>query len=361
LKDFDPNSAYPYYEGMSVMSPANKQKQMGLITNLVNDMTIKGASQDELARAVRHSMVVIDAEKHKLDYKQSAVVNNIKQLREKYQKEPGAAKAGGASTLISRAKSEQRIQQRLPRRAAEGGPIDPLTGKKMFRSEPESYVNKEGKVIVRTLKTTKLAVAEDAFSLVSKPGTQMEAIYATHSNKLKALANQARKETLSIKNIPYSASAKKTYAEEVASLNSKLALAKRNAPLERQAQLISNAAVSAKRQFDPNLDPDDIKKLKSQELAIARHRTGADKQDIVFTPNEWAAIQAGAIAPSKLKEMLDNANMDNVKEMAMPRTSTAMSSADHQRAVTMLASGYTQAEVAQAVGVSVTTLKNNMK
>lgn len=361
LKNFDPKSAYPEYPGMVRMTSAGTQKQMGLITNLITDMTIKGATQDELARAVRHSMVVIDAEKHGLDYKQSAINNNIRQLREKYQKEPGATKAGGASTLVSRAKSEKRIEKRLPRRAQEGGPIDPLTGKKMYREEPESYVNKQGVRIIRTEKSTKLAVAEDAFSLVSKPGTQMETIYANHSNRLKALANQARKESLSIKNIPYSPSAKKTYATEVASLNAKLATAKRNQPLERQAQLIANAAVSAKRRADPNLDADDIKKLKSQELATARYRTGADKQDIEFTPNEWAAIQAGAITPSKLKDMLDNANLDNVKQLAMPRTTTALSGAAHQRAITMLASGYTQAEVASALGVSVTTLKNNLQ
>ncbi len=43
----------------------NTQTEMGKISNLITDMT-KGATQDEFARAVRHSMVVIDAEKHKL-------------------------------------------------------------------------------------------------------------------------------------------------------------------------------------------------------------------------------------------------------------------------------------------------------
>lgn len=360
LKDFDPRSSYPAYPGMPKMKPATKQKQMGLISNLITDMTIKGASQDELARAVRHSMVVIDAEKHNLDYKASAINNNIKQLRDKYQKEPGSTKSGGASTLLSRAKSEIRVPKRLPRRAAEGGPINPETGRKEFRSQPESFVDRQGKLVIRTRKSTKLAEAEDAFSLVSKPGTQMETIYANHSNRLKALGNQARKETLYIKNIPYSKSARQTYAAEVTSLNAKLALAKKNQPLERQAQLLANAAISAKRQSNPNLDADDIKKLKSQELATARHRTGADKQDIHFTQSEWDAIQAGAISPSKLKDMLDNANLDNVKQLAMPKTVTLMTSAKNQRAITMLASGYTQAEVAEALGVSVTTLKNSL-
>lgn len=360
LKDFDTKAAYPSYPGMAKITPANKQKQMGLISNLITDMTIKGATHEELARAVRHSMVVIDSEKHNLDFKKSAIDNNIKQLRDKYQKEPGATKSGGASTLISRAKSEKRIPKRRPRRAQEGGPIDLATGKKMFRDEPESFVDKNGKLVIRTVKTTKLADTDDAFSLVSKPGTKMEIVYANHSNRLKALANQSRKEILSIKDTPYSPSARKAYAEEVAALNSKLSLARKNQPLERQAQLIANAAVSAKRQANPNLDADDIKKLKFQELALARHRTGADKQDIHFTPREWEAIQAGAISPSKLKDMLDNANLDNVKQLALPKTTKLITSSEKQRAITMLASGFTQAEVAEALGVSVTTLKNNL-
>ena len=45
---------------------------MGDVSNLITDMTIKGANNDELARAVRHSMVVIDSEKHNLDVKASA-------------------------------------------------------------------------------------------------------------------------------------------------------------------------------------------------------------------------------------------------------------------------------------------------
>ena len=54
--------------------------EMGKISNLITDMTIIGATDDELARAVRHSMVVIDAEKHHLDYKQSEKDNNIQAL-----------------------------------------------------------------------------------------------------------------------------------------------------------------------------------------------------------------------------------------------------------------------------------------
>ena len=50
--------------GQKIKIMKNTQTEMGKISNLITDMTLKGATQDELARAVRHSMVVIDAEKH---------------------------------------------------------------------------------------------------------------------------------------------------------------------------------------------------------------------------------------------------------------------------------------------------------
>lgn len=61
------------------------EKQMDVVSNLITDMTIKGATEEELFRAVKHSMVVIDAVKHKLDYKQSEEDNDIESLKKKYQ------------------------------------------------------------------------------------------------------------------------------------------------------------------------------------------------------------------------------------------------------------------------------------
>jgi len=63
----------------------NEQMQMGMISNLIMDMTLKGASPDELARATRHSMTIIDAKKHDLNWKQSEKDNNIQELRLRYQ------------------------------------------------------------------------------------------------------------------------------------------------------------------------------------------------------------------------------------------------------------------------------------
>lgn len=351
LKGFDPKRSYPAYEGMQPMTPIVKQHQMGLVSNLITDMTIKGASNDEISRAVRHSMVVIDAEKHNLDYKQSSMDNGIPQLMKKYQ---GRAQ-GGSSTLISRATSPERVLERKPRSAAKGGPIDRETGKRVYEETGAEYVNKDGKVIKKMTKSVKLAEAEDATTLSS--GTVIEKVYADHSNKLKAMADTARKESLAIKTIPYSPSAKAAYAEHVRSLDAKLNLALRNRPLERQAQILAGAQVHAKRQANPSMESAEVKKLESQALIAARERTGAKKQQIELTQPEWDAIQAGAISNHQLTQILDNANLDQVKKLATPKTSLLMTSTKTARAQAMLASGYTQAEVADALGVSLTTLK----
>jgi hypothetical protein len=79
LKGFDPQKykvplgpkSDKYPDGKPVIDSTRKQHEMGNVTNLISDMTIRGASTDELARAVRHSMVVIDSEKHNLDFKAS--------------------------------------------------------------------------------------------------------------------------------------------------------------------------------------------------------------------------------------------------------------------------------------------------
>lgn len=354
LKNFDPQSAYPGYEGMKKMSPRTKQIQMGVVSNLITDMTVQGANSADLARAVRHSMVVIDAEKHNLNYKQSAIDNGIAQLKSKYQGGP----TSGASTLISRATSEVRVGLRKPRSAANGGPIDRTTGKRVYEYTNEEYVSKSGKVTRKPFKSQRLAETDDAFTLAS--GTPIETVYAQHSNKLKDLANRARREVVNTPNVLASPSAKAAYKREVDSLNAKLNIALRNRPLERQAQLVANTVVQSKRQSNPDMDSAELKKIKGQALVEARLRTGAKKQKIEITPSEWDAIQAGAISNNKLVTILNNADLDVVKQLATPKTSLLMTSAKERRALSMLSSGYTQAEVAAALGVSVSTLKRTI-
>lgn len=378
LKKFDPKSEYAPYDGMKTIdggtynaktktvdfpkgkSPqlANKGREMGLVSNLITDMTIRGASGDEIARAVRHSMVVIDAEKHSLDFRRSASANGIPALMKKYQSQS----RGGASTLISRAKSPQPVPERKERSAAKGGPIDPRTGKKVFEptGRVRTWVDENGKTHtkLKEIESTKLAETDDAHTLSS--GTLVEKIYADHSNRLKALANQARKELIRIKPRPYSSSAREAYHSEVETLNAKLNLALRNAPLERQAMVYANATIRMKIQANPALklkeNKAELKRLKSQALAAARSRTGADKHKFEITDREWAAIQAGAISIHKLDQILTHADLDRVKELATPRVRVSMTPANTSRAKSLHAQGYTWAQIAERLGVSISTV-----
>lgn len=350
LKNFDPRSSYPPYEGMKRMTTRVKGIEMGEISNLITDMTIKGASHGEIVRAVRHSMVVIDAEKHNLNWKESAIQNGIFELKKAYQEPPGY----GASTLISRARSQVYVPERKPRPQSQGGPIDKATGRKVFIETGRTKLNKKGERVARLQRSKKLAEEYDAFILSS--GTPMERLYAKHSNELKSLANQARLSAINTPPLKQQPSAKRTYAKEVESLNAHLALAIMNRPRERQAQILASNMIRAKREANPNLDGDSLKKVRYQELENARIRTGAKKQQIRITQEEWNAIQAGAISNSKLTQILANADLDLVRSYATPRVVTLMTPAKKQRALDMIASGYTRSEIADHLGVSLTTL-----
>ena len=350
LEGFDPKTSYPYKEGMKIMR--NTQTEMGKVSNLITDMTLKGATQDELARAVRHSMVVIDAEKHKLNYKQSEIDNGIASLKKKYQghyDEDGKYHEG-AATLISRAKSETSVLKR------KGSPIiDPKTGEQTYKEVYEEYVNKKtGKTKVRTQASTKMAETRDARTLSS--GHPVEEAYADYANQMKSLANKARKEMVSTGKIAYSASAKAVYQSEVDTLSAKLNVALRNAPKERQAQVIANANVAAKKKDNPDMTNAEIKKAGQQALTSARVSVGAKREPINLTDKEWEAIQAGAISENKLKQIINHVNIDELRQRATPRTTTSLSSAKISKISSMNASGYSIAEIAQALGVSTSTV-----
>lgn len=350
LKNFDPKVAYPGYPGMPKPgekgSGFDKQGKMGDISNLITDMTIKGAPADDIAAAVRHSMVVIDAEKHNLNWRQSYLDNGIANLKAKYQ---GASNAG-ASTLISRAKGDKRVPKRK-----DGYKVDPETGRKIFTETGETY-EKNGKQVVRLQKSSNMYETEDAYSLSS--GTAMENVYADHANKLKALANSARKTSLTTKPISYSPEAKAKYRQEVDSLNAKLNIALKNRPLERKAQLLANERVKLVRQNNPDMDKDDIKKLKNQALTQARLQTGASKKArlVDITDREWEAIQSGAISTNKLSQIIQNSDLDILKQRSMPRESKGISDAKRARAKMLESNGYTLAEIADSLGVSTSTI-----
>lgn len=352
LEGFDPKEKYgPDSTTQPYKRMKNTQTEMGKVSNLITDMTLKGATEDELARAVRHSMVVIDAEKHNLDYKRSEQDNGIASLKKKYQGrvEDGKYKEG-AATLISRAKSEVSVPKR------KGSPTINEDGSLSYKTADDlTYVDKKtGKTKTRTQASTQMAEAKDARTLSS--GTPQEEAYASYANKMKSLANQARKEMVSTGKIPYSASAKAAYQNEVDSLNAKLNVALKNAPRERQAQVIANATVTAKKQANPDMTNAEIKKANQQALTAARKQVGAERKPVVITDREWEAIQAGAISESKLTQILNNADIDSLRQRATPRATTTLSTAKQNKIASMSASGYSTSEIAEALGISTSTV-----
>lgn len=391
LEGFDPKTAYPERKGMKYMKDPvtgkdSTQMQMGVISNLITDMTLKGATQDELARAVRHSMVVIDAGKHKLDYKQSEIDNNIAALKKKYQTTidaDGREHTGGASTLLSRSKGEVSVLKR------QGSPKVNLKGKDWYDpSKPEGSlvyqiaddVNYEvpkvnrrtGEVTIvtkqRTQRSTKMAETDDAKTLISDANTPMERLYADYANKMKDLANRARVEAANTGKIAYSKTAKATYSEEVRSLDEKLRVALMNAPRERQAQLRANAEVNAKvrraKEEGRELKNDEIKKAGQQALSRSRadvNSVSRKDRSIKITDREWEAIQSGAISENVLKKILNNADVDELRQRATPRSTTTLNQAKINRIKAYSASNYTLGEIAKKLGVSVSTVSKYLK
>lgn len=368
LEGFDPKMEYGGKPAGTFKVMRNTQNEMGNISNLITDMTLKGATHDELARAVRHSMVVIDAEKHKLDYKQSELDNGIAALKKKYQGryEDGKYRQG-ASTLISQAKSPVAVPKRKGRPWVDPKTgeelwerVNPRTGKFETKQAPEFYTNKKGKLVQRIQWSTKMAETKDAMTLSS--GHPKERAYAEYANKMKALANRARKEALATNDIRYSPSAKKAYAREVSSLLAKLNVSLKNAPKERQAQLIANSVVKAKIKANPDMTKKEIKKAKQSAIVEARLKVGAKRNPISITDKEWNAIQAGAISANILKNIIKYSDKDVLRKLATPRkNSSGLSQFKINKIKAMKISGYTNEEIAKAIGVSVGTVVKHLK
>lgn len=389
LEGFDPKDKYGgeardgtdgkkhYYQNgqeYRLMTKRGTQTQMGIISNLITDMTLAGANDNELAAAVRHSMVVIDAEKHHLNYKQSEIDNNIAALHQNYQ----GKKTGGASTILSRAKGEEAVDKR------QGSPRINMKGKDWYDpSKPEgsliykladdatyqvTKVNKRtGEVTIETKirkqKSTHMAETDDAYTLVSKSRNPKELAYADYANEMKALANKARKELMTTGKIEHNAQAKTTYQKEYDSLMAKLNTAELNKTRERAAQRMANAEITSKLKSN-QLDKSDMRKASQQALTKYRSEVGSvarRKRNIEITDREWDAIQAGAISESKLKRILNNTDADKLRERAMPKASSTLSTAKINKIKAMSASNYTLSQIAEACGCSVSAVSKYLK
>ena len=384
LKDFDTQAAYPGYEGMKQISEQYQQIQMGMVTNLITDMTLKGCSNpDELARAVKYSMVIVDSYKHNLDYKTCFEECRIQELYDKYQrKEDG--RSGGASTIISRASSQdyrydydrvgidpdtgERTYHYTNKRNVEF--VNPKTGKKYVKALSPNHPDYDPNAPLSTIETTKMNKAKDAYDLVSPDKYPIEKVYADYANSMKALANKARKESLNTGTMDYNPEAAKIYAEEVESLKNKVNQSLIQAPLERKAQLVTGYILDQKIKNNPERynrkTPDGKKKIKKlRESVIKQQRAilGKSKPSFDITDREWEALQAGALSLSVLKQVLQYGDQERIKKLATPKdiNMPALSNANVLMAKAMINSKYTLKEVADSFGVSVSTLQRYLK
>ena len=421
-----------YRNGHEYPKMKNTGIQMGVISNLISDMTLAGATDSELARAVKHSMVVIDAEKHKLDYKASEKDNNIAALKKKYQAhidENGNEVYGGASTILSKAKGQASVDKRqgsyhinipgskdydpsrpdgakiwktaedlyYPDRTydkktgimtvktttgktiqydvkdakayAKYNPVekrDPATGEVSYTSGDGTI---DYRVKKRTQVSTKMAETDDAYTLVSKYRHTMELVYADYANEMKNLGNKARIEMVNTGKIPYSSTAKKTYAVELKSLMDKLENSDLNKIKERSAQRKANAEISTKKKayFEANgeeLKGETLRKLSQQALNKYRQEVGSISRrdrNIEITDKEWEAIQAGAISENTLKRILAATDIDKLRQRATPKLVNTLSQAQINRAKAMAASNYTLDDIAKKLGVSPSTISKHLR
>lgn len=367
-----------YRNGNEVQIMKKTDTEMGRISNLITDMTLLGADDHEIARAVKHSMVVIDAEKHKLDYKASEKDNNISALMKKYQ---GKAR-GGASTIVSRGSGEKDVVKRqgTPKINQKGKDwYDPSRpeGALIYRKADDAdyIVTKVNKrtgettevVKTRTQKSTKMAETDDAMTLVSERKHPMELVYAEYANSMKAMGNKARTEMVNTGKIAYDRDAKRKYENEVESLTEKLRKAELNTVRERTANRMAAATVAAKKKAAEDagekLKSKDIKKAGQVALTKYREEVGSiarKERNIIINDKEWEAIQSGAISETTLKRILNNCDPDSLRQRAMPKESKTLTTAKVNRIKAMSAS-YTIAQIADKLGVSTSTVSKYLK
>lgn len=387
LIDWDFHDIYRLPDDAKTPAERTKQTEMGKTTNLIMDMTLAGAPEEDILKAVKHSMVVIDMVKHRLDYKQSEKDNDIINLKKKWQGVSPNGQPKGASTIITKAKAKIDIPKRKEiTRESEMTPEelkDFRKGKRIFRetgeivnmkrikdpakmTPEELNVYNSGRKVYRqikpklkTEKAARMSTVDDARDLVRVKTNAKEMAYANYANELKAMANEARVEYRSIKPTKVDPLAKEAYKTEVKELISDLKKAKANSPRERKAQRLANKIVAEKIKSNPELenDAEHLSREKGRALNAARAAVGARKDKIYISDNQWKAIQANALSTNVVTEILMNSDTDRFRDLATPKIQQVISPAKLAKAKAMIASGmYTNKEIADDLGVSVSTL-----
>lgn len=355
-----------------MLTDSARDKHMGVISNLITDMTLYGgASDDELIRATKYSMIVVDAKKHKLDYEQAKKDLRIAELHKKYQGKSN----GGARTLISRAKGELHVPE------FEDYKINPNTGERTKQyTRKTRYDKKKGKYVDRTTEITKMSSVKDALDIASDkkynkdtgkwekiPGimpNEKEVIYASYANGLKTLGNESRKLSLvASKEIVQNKDMAALYSKEVASIKDKLDEQATYAPRERMAQRQASYVVRAKIE-DLNggdwseVESEDLKKIKNQALAAQRARYDSKRPNLTLTDKEWEAVNKGACNKSTVQRLMRNIDPDYLREKTMPQSKDKIPPSKISRAKNMLQRGYTLKEISEALNISMSSISD---
>lgn len=423
LANFDPNkyegvpSRPGYYKDEAsgkeykLITPKLKGLEMGKVSNLITDMTLRGATDSELTRAVKHSMVVIDAEKHHLDYKRSAEDNAIDALKKKYQLHvdnidyskltqvnPGyqaqVDKLRGklmdpSTSLKDKAKIQKQIDAKMlkvidpaeikaPGRIGEGAATivsrhsnkvttggKPITITKVIApGEKGNMRGLEDKVttefVIRNRKKSYITnMIDDAKVYLDDNSDIREKHYANYVNDLKDRVKKVDIEMSKYKIPKIDKKAALIYQNEVKSLSKKLNESMLNAPKERLAQVL--ATTNYRKQIENAggeevFEKDKLKKMKNTALVNARAITGASRKAVDITDEEWDAIQANAISATMLKDLTKHMNDDQLKALATPREKKTITPSSKSRIVTLLNNNYTVAEIANMYGLSSSTV-----
>lgn len=419
LVGFDAEATWPYTEGVTqvskkwngidregiTMSKAERGQEMGLVTNLIMDMSTLGDSvpQEEHVRAIKYSMVAVDAYKHNIDWRQAREDLGIPELYSKY----SSTSRGGGMTIFTRAKSQKQDVPEYKEGKYVNGKrllIDPDTGDKLFTYTNGTHAKKvgtdpeTGKGIYddsirekNKVSTEKLRYAwmegKGAASLASDNPSTKEQMYVEFSDTLHGMANSIRrslnddtyhidKSKVSDKDktddglsyVKMKATRATADSDEdkavIDSLRSKLDVAKRNAPKERLAQVYANAAIKARVDENPSLKTDDdaLKKVKNAELAAARARTGANGKGtrVEISAKEYEAINSGKVPKTLISDVLKKSNTESLTKLATESTGSRKKLTAAQvariKAWGNSNSKSTPYQMAKSMGVSVSTI-----
>lgn len=355
LDGFDPKERYARPAGTkSAWAKGSRTEgiEMGKISNLITDMTLMDAPVEDIVRATKHALTIIDVGKHNLDYKESERENGIQALKDKYQG------GGGVATLLSRAKNPVHVPARDYNRPI----VDEDTGAKTYALLKDSerlWTDRQtGKTKERTDSIARMQrIAEttgNPYELSS--GLPMENAYAAYAKHMIDLGRKARKVSAATKDIEYNPTAAKLYETEVNHLKEELQTFEKNRPLERNAQRIALNQFQLAKQKNPDMTAKEEGKVRAQLLREARVKTGAARYRIEINDREWEAIQSGAINKTTLKKLLQSVDNDKIIERALPRESKKLSATVITRARRMIQNDYTWAEIAKALGVSQSAL-----